>query len=116
MKSPLRAGDPSGNPLSTSPEAAISAPVNGVVHLSKPLAETIVRLALAGVEPALGLEDWPVVLGCSRREIEKMKSSGRLPAPDFHVGRLPRWHAATVRAWLLTNAKGAEGGRNDASR
>jgi hypothetical protein len=75
-----------------------------MVHLAEPLAEIVARLALAGVQPALTLDDWPFVLNCSRREVERMKSAGRLPAPDFHVGKLPRWTAATVRSWMLAKA------------
>jgi hypothetical protein len=63
------------------------------------------RLAAAGIEPALTLDDWARALSCSRRGVERLKSSGKLPRPDFHAGRCPRWHAATVRAWL------ARGGR-----
>ncbi len=71
-----------------------------VVNLSEALAETVARLALAGIEPMLTLDDWPFVLNCSRREVERMKSAGTLPPPDFHVGRMPRWKAATVRAYI----------------
>jgi hypothetical protein len=70
------------------------------VHLSEPLATIVARLALAGIEPALTLDDWPFILNCSRREVERLKSAGELPSPDFFVGRLPRWRAATVRAHL----------------
>jgi hypothetical protein len=63
------------------------------------------RLAAAGIEPALTIDDWARALSCSRRGVERLRSAGKLPRPDFHAGRCPRWHAATVRAWL------ARGGR-----
>jgi hypothetical protein len=52
------------------------------------------------IEPAVGVEGWTVALACSRRMVERLRASGRLPAPDFFVGRLPRWRADTVRAWI----------------
>jgi hypothetical protein len=57
-------------------------------------------LAAAGIEPAFAIDDWRRVLACSRRAVERLRSAGKLPRPDFKVGRCPRWHAATVRAWL----------------
>jgi hypothetical protein len=59
------------------------------------------RLAAAGIEPALVIEDWARAFSCSRREIERMRSAGKLPKPDFYVGRRsPRWLAETVRAFI----------------
>jgi hypothetical protein len=59
------------------------------------------RLAAAGIEPALKIDDWARALSCSRREVERLRSSGKLPRPDFFVGsRSPRWHASTARRWL----------------
>jgi hypothetical protein len=67
------------------------------------------RLALAGIEPVVTIEDWAIVLVCSRREIERMRSSGQLPAPDLHVGKMPRWLPSTVRDWLATQTKPGHG-------
>ena len=39
-------------------------------------------------------------LHVSRRTIERMKSAGKLPRPDLRVGRLPRWRALTIAAWI----------------
>jgi hypothetical protein len=89
---------------------APSEPPVGVYKLaaasaSTPEAEPPDRLAAAGIEPALTIDDWGRVLSCSRRGVERMRAAGKLPRSDFHAGRCPRWHAATVRAWL------ARGGR-----
>jgi predicted DNA-binding transcriptional regulator AlpA len=64
------------------------------------------RLAPAGIEPALTLADWTQILRCSRREVERMKSAGKLPPPDFKVGRMPRWKPETVRRWIDEQAGG----------
>ncbi len=77
----------------------------GVVHLSEPLARVAIRLALGGVEPLLELDDWTTILACSRRQVETMRAAGKLPPPDLHIGKLPRWRAPTAREWL---AKGGE--------
>jgi predicted DNA-binding transcriptional regulator AlpA len=52
------------------------------------------------IEPLLGIHDWLGVLGISRRALERLRASGRIPSPDLYLGRLPRWRAATVRAWI----------------
>lgn len=63
-------------------------------------AATLSRLAAVGLEPLLQIEDLAVLFRVSRREIERQRSGGRLPRPDFAIGRSPRWTAATVRAHL----------------
>src|SRR5208337_3032087 len=52
------------------------------------------------IEPMLSLTDLARILSCSRRLIERMRSAGRLPRPDLHVGRMPRWRAETIRRWI----------------
>jgi predicted DNA-binding transcriptional regulator AlpA len=52
------------------------------------------------VEPLLSTADWLVVLGISRRAFERLRARGLIPKPDVMLGRLPRWKAATVRAWI----------------
>ena len=42
------------------------------------------------IEPLLKLNDWPHVLNCSRRLVERLRSAGKLPPPDLKVGRA-RW-------------------------
>jgi predicted DNA-binding transcriptional regulator AlpA len=57
------------------------------------------------IAPLLKINDLARVLSCSRREIERMRSAGRLPRPDLTVGRRsPRWRPETILAWI------AEGG------
>jgi hypothetical protein len=73
----------------------------GVVHIPEPLAKVVARLALAGIEPTIGNADWPVILRCSRREVDKLRAAGQLPPPDFTLGRRsPRWLARTVHEWM----------------
>jgi hypothetical protein len=59
-----------------------------------------VRNLPSGVEPTMGIDGWAEVLSCSRRLVERMRSSGRIPHPDLMVGKMPRWLASTVRAYL----------------
>jgi hypothetical protein len=81
------------------PEPPVSVHETGA-SASAPEAGPPDRLAAARIEPALTINDWGRVLSCSRRGVERMRSAGKLPPPDFRVGRCPRWRAATVRAWL----------------
>ena len=100
-----RKSTPSGSrgPTDGQPEAGAAGRRNlppGMIHLPENAARAVARLALAGIEPLLETEDWVLVLACSRREVEKLRSSGKLPPPDEHVGKMPRWRASTVRRWL----------------
>jgi hypothetical protein len=88
--------------LPTTP-LGVRLPPDAPTEVARPAAPD--RLAAAGIEPALTLDDWARALSCSRRGVERLLSAGKLPKPDFHAGRCPRWHAASVRAWL------ARGGR-----
>ncbi len=54
----------------------------------------------AGIEPMLHIDDLAELLSCSRRCVERMRSAGKVPKPDIHVGRCPRWKPATIRAWI----------------
>lgn len=69
------------------------------------------RLADA-IEPALSLDDLVRLLNGSRRSIERMKSAGKLPKPDFYLGRMPRWWPATIRGWIKAQAEGRGGRRS----
>ncbi|MDR3618222.1 MAG: helix-turn-helix domain-containing protein [Paludisphaera borealis] len=57
------------------------------------------------IEPLLSIDDVAAALSCSRRLVERMRSAGKLPRPDLHVGRMPRWKRETLVRWI------AEGGR-----
>jgi excisionase family DNA binding protein len=65
---------------------------DGVVHISGPLA--------ALIEPLLSVDDLARTLNASRRTIERMRSAGKLPRPDLHLGKLPRWKPETIRRWI----------------
>ncbi len=59
-----------------------------------------------GLEPMLRVDQLAEVLNCSRREVERMRSRGRLPRPDVLVGcRSPRWSPATIRRWVESGGK-----------
>jgi len=57
------------------------------------------------IEPMLGIDDLAAILSCSRRLVERMRSAGKVPKPDIHVGRCPRWKPATIRAWIERGGK-----------
>jgi hypothetical protein len=54
----------------------------------------------AAIEPLLSIDDLATILNCSRRLVERMRSAGKVPKPDMHVGRCPRWMPATIRRWI----------------
>jgi predicted DNA-binding transcriptional regulator AlpA len=81
----------------TPPEAIPLPP--GVVHISKPAAAVVERLALR-------LEEVAAALGVSRRALERERAAGRFPKPDLILGRrMPLWRPETIRRWA------EEGGR-----
>jgi hypothetical protein len=59
----------------------------------------------AGLSPMLGIDDLAELLSCSRRLVERMRSTGKVPKPDFKVGKMPRWHVETIRAWIGRGGK-----------
>ena len=63
------------------------------------------RTLPASIEPMLGIDDLAVLLSCSRRYVERMRSAGKVPKPDIHVGKCPRWKPATIRAWIDRGGK-----------
>ena len=52
------------------------------------------------IEPLLSIDDLAALLSCSRRVVERMRSGGKVPKPDIKIGKMPRWKAATIRAWI----------------
>lgn len=68
-------------------------------HQGKPI-ESILRSRALQIELMLSIDDLAVVLSCSRRLVERMRSSGKVPKPDLYVGRCPRWRPETVRSWI----------------
>ncbi|MGA2701531.1 MAG: helix-turn-helix domain-containing protein [Isosphaeraceae bacterium] len=63
------------------------------------------RTLPAGIEPMLGIDDLAALLSCSRRLVERMRSAGKVPRPDIKIGKMPRWKAATIRAWIERGGK-----------
>jgi predicted DNA-binding transcriptional regulator AlpA len=39
-------------------------------------------------------------LDVNRRTVERMRSAGKLPKPDVHAGKMPRWKPETIRRWI----------------
>ena len=58
-----------------------------------------------GLDPLLSIDDLTCVLSVSRRAVERLRSAGKLPRPDLHVGKLPRWRSATIKAWIERGGK-----------
>jgi len=52
------------------------------------------------VEPLLTVATIADRLACGRRTVERLRASGKLPPPDLHIGRHPRWRPETIRAWI----------------
>lgn len=52
------------------------------------------------LEPLLSVRDVAAVLGCTRRTVERLRSSGKFPGPDLRVGRMPRWRRETLTRWI----------------
>jgi hypothetical protein len=72
-----------------------AAPEAGALDLqesAKPVASSI--------EPLMSIMDLAGVLKCSRRGVERLRASGRVPKPDITVGRMPRWRPGTIRKWI----------------
>ena len=58
-----------------------------------------------GIEPMLlSLDDVSTALRISRRTAERMRSAGKLPAPDLRLGKLPRWRPSTIEDWISSQA------------
>ena len=67
--------------------------------------ERLLRVAMAGVPVLLDGDDLAESLGLSRREVDRMRSVGEIPAPDVILGRSPRWNPETVRQAIVAMAK-----------
>jgi predicted DNA-binding transcriptional regulator AlpA len=56
------------------------------------------------IEPLLSITDVAKTLSCSRRLVERMRAANKLPKPDLHVGKMPRWRAESIRKWIADSA------------
>jgi len=63
------------------------------------------RTLPSGIEPLLSIDDIAALLSCCRRLVERMRSAGKIPKPDIKIGKMPRWKAATIRAWIERGGK-----------
>jgi predicted DNA-binding transcriptional regulator AlpA len=59
------------------------------------------------LEPMLSVDGVTNVLSISRRSFERLRSAGKFPRPDLHIGKMPRWRAETVRKWIEAGGKAA---------
>lgn len=52
-------------------------------------------------EAMLSLDDLAVLLGTSRRSVERLRAAGKLPKPSIVVGsRSARWSRTVIQAWI----------------
>lgn len=54
----------------------------------------------AAIEALLSVNEVSAVLGCVRRTLERLRSTGAFPKPDAMVGRCPKWKPSTVQSWI----------------
>lgn len=52
------------------------------------------------VSPMLSPADLARWLSISRRSLDRLRSQGRLPLPDIHVGKIVRWRFETVNRYF----------------
>jgi hypothetical protein len=52
------------------------------------------------IAPLLKPKDVAQILGVSIRMVERLRSAGKIVQPDLYIGRLPRWKAATIAAFI----------------
>jgi len=56
------------------------------------------------IESLVSIDGLASVLNASRRTTERLRAAGKLPKPDLHVGKLPRWKPETIRRWIEAQA------------
>ncbi|GEM_PF-7071040 len=65
-------------------------------------------LPTSGIKPTdrmiLWKRDLVVMLGVGLRTLERMISSGEVPAPDRRLRGRPAWLTTTIQAWLKKSA------------
>jgi predicted DNA-binding transcriptional regulator AlpA len=54
----------------------------------------------------IGLDDVACLMSISRRNLERLRSSGRFPQPDRKVGKRVLWQPTTVIEWVSSGEKG----------
>jgi|GEM_PF-2979406 len=52
------------------------------------------------VEPMLTLTGVKNMLSAGRRSVERLRSQGKFPKPDLHIGVSPRWRVSTINRWI----------------
>jgi predicted DNA-binding transcriptional regulator AlpA len=52
------------------------------------------------MEPLLSSEGVAKLLNVSRRTIDRLRASGKLPKPTLYVATMPRWKASVIRDWI----------------
>ena len=74
-----------------SPESLPSPPVSLLPAAPPPM---------PAIEQMLTRDDIADILQCNPRTIDRLRSSGKLPKPDFRSGRLLRWRHETIERWI----------------
>jgi hypothetical protein len=67
--------------------------------------------ATSSIPPLLTRDDLAATLRVDIRTLDRLRSAGRLPAPDIVLSRSPRWLPGTIEAWLAQEANGRGGRR-----
>ena len=81
---------PAPKPEAATPQARRLRLADSIDHQpAEPAAVKPGRTLTAGMEPLLSIDDLTVILNCSRRLVERMRSAGKVPPPDLNVGRMP---------------------------
>jgi len=60
---------------------------------------------VAAIESLITVDDLAMVLVTTRRTVDRMRSAGKIPKPDLHVGKMPRWRPETIRRWIDQQAE-----------
>lgn len=71
------------------------------------LANSFSQGNLAGIR-SLGLVDMGAIFNRAKSTLQADLRHGRVPAPDFYIGRSPRWLPATVENFLMSKVEVAK--------
>jgi predicted DNA-binding transcriptional regulator AlpA len=67
--------------------------------MNQPETSNLIEMPL----PYLSRERLAAMLDVSTKTIDRRIDEGKLPQPDLHVGRQPRWQSSKIMLWLQTH-------------